>query len=168
MGANCQITLPHAVKARDVADVIVACSGVRPEKQYLGARDGWAAYCPGVTVTASPHDPTLANICWRDPAGEEQRVLYFFEWSAAGRGLMPPSTAFWVAVGWRLVEFFGGSVVYNDAEGLTPDFVRPAREDGRVEDGPEWKAFQERKLAVPPLTVEELGEAEACAGTRSG
>lgn len=163
MGANCQITLPHAVKVRDVADVIAACSGVRPGKRYLSHNGDWAAYCPGVEITPNLNEPALANITWVAPEGDTRSVLYHFEWSAQGRGLMPPTTPFWIAVGHRLVEFFGGSIDYNDCEGAGPDFSLPHRDDCWVEDGPEWIAFQERKLAVAPLLPWELELAETTA-----
>ena len=74
--------------------------------------------------------------------------------------MLPPSTAFWVAAARRLVEFFGGYVDYNDCDCSERDYVVPDRPDiQHAEDGEQWEHFQARKLAVTPLSKEEIEKA---------
>lgn len=84
-------------------------------------------------------------------------VLYFFEGTKKGERMMiPPSTDFWIAIGKGLVEFFGGTLDYNDCDDSDVDFKRAARKDIHAEGNEEWYSLQERKLAVKPLTKADL------------
>ena len=163
MGVDCRVTLPDRVRVQDVADVIAACAGNRPERCSFGQGRGWYADVPGVKVSGCDGTPGMASIIFPDVNGESRIVYYHFEWSSGGRGMLPPSTPFWVAIAKRLVDFFGGSVDYGDADDSEQDYTRPWREDCRAEDGAEWEAFQERKMRVTPLTLGEFEEARRVA-----
>ena len=52
--------------------------------------------------------------------------------------MSPPSTAFWIAIGKGLVDFFGGKLDYNDCDEKDVDYRKPARKDIHAEDGDEW------------------------------
>ena len=159
MGVNCKITLPPAARLQDVADVIGALAGMPCKQRDFGkGLKGWAAHVDGVTAESIKGLPTCANIEFDSPVdGSRHHVMYHFEWDRHGnRGLMPRSTPLWCAIGKGLVDFFGGSVDYNDWDAIAVDYSQPARDDIHAEDGAEWYAFQERKLAVQPISAEQL------------
>lgn len=75
-----------------------------------------------------------------------------------GRLMMPPSTNFWVAIGKRLVQFFGGSIDYNDCDDVDVNFRRRnnPRHLNSPTDRDAWYKFQNRLLKLKPLTRNEL------------
>ena len=159
---DCRIMLSDRVRVSDVADVMAALTGLPVEKRFFDKNheaEGWAAHVNRVTV--SPSDiPECCEIQWTTPDTAAHYVLYFFEPSeVAGRLMMPRSTAFWIAVGKRLVDFFGGELDYNDCDSKDVDYRRKRRTDCMPNDGKPWYAFQERKLKIKPITDEEYTDA---------
>ncbi len=103
--------------------------------------------------------PECVAIEWDMPNYGGRHVLYHYEPSEIdGRLLMPPSTCWWIAVGRRLVDFFGGALDYNDCDDKDINFRRPkkSRKMNAPEDGKPWYAFQERMLIVKPITEKEI------------
>lgn len=174
MSVDCRIFLPPAVRVNDVADVIGALVGLKPEKRKFSQSDGYSVHVGGVNVVATSGSvPTMLNISLTAPDGEklvdgEQShfVYYHFEsLDPAGkpcRLLMPKSTAFRIAVGRGLIRFFGGSLDYSDCDEAEVNESRKAKSVSfaHAEDGDDWYALQDAKLAVPAITREEIA---ACA-----
>jgi hypothetical protein len=171
MGVNCRILLPAAVRIDDVADVMAALAGFAMQKRHFSNSDGgWSAGLPygdpRLRVESAENLVECARIHLTAPDGEKlvdgetgHYCLYHFEGSGKGeRLLMPRSTPFWIAMGRGLVDFFGGTLDYSDCDAVDVDYKRPARKDIHVEDGDEWSAFQERKLAVKPITKADLAQ----------
>jgi hypothetical protein len=157
------------VRVKDVATVLGAAAGLPVVKrQFTGGRDGWAAEVEGVTVetTSVPH---MLHLDFKAPQGQTlvdgmawHYCSFHYEYERSdGRLLMPRSNAFWVAIGKRLVDFFGGTVDYNDCDDVEVDYQRPkkSRKLNAPTSGAEWTAFQERLLAVKPLSAKELENA---------
>ncbi len=82
----------------------------------------------------------------------------------------PSSTPLWCAVGKRLVEFFGGYVVYNDcAEGRKNRYRRkgtsPKDRYGHHPDNDRgWAKFQKALFALESLTPKEVRAMKRVAG----
>lgn len=87
-------------------------------------------------------------------------IMYHFELTGGQRGLQPRSTPFWLALGKRLVDFFGGRVDFCDADDREADYVRDKpRTHNDPKDGTPWERFQQELFTFAPLTREEI---EAC------
>ena len=162
MGMNCKITLPAACRLRDVADVIGALAGLPVQRQYFETCPGWITRVEGVECSsyAQLGLEGCAKIQYQNPMdGLDHQIMYHFEWGKDGsRGLMPSSTPFWIAIGRGLVDFFGGSVDYNDCDDSDVDYQKPEQPDIHAEDDEEWYSLQERKLAVKRITKAEIKE----------
>ncbi len=92
---------------------------------------------------------------------------FFFHWEFdasewAGKGLMPRSTAQNIALGRRLVRFFGGELDENDCDDSHIDLRVPSQW-GSLNDGREWYRLQAAKAAVTPLTPDEINDAQKVA-----
>ena len=162
MGVDCRIMLPDRVRVRDVAEVMGALTGLPVGKRFFDKNNevqGWAAHVDGVIVRPS-NTSSLCEIQWTTPDNATHFVLYFFELSeVVGRLMMPRSTAFWIAVGKRLVIFFGGELDYNDCDNKDVDYRRKRRTDCMPSDGKPWYRFQERILKIVPITEAEYANA---------
>jgi hypothetical protein len=166
MGVDARIRLPANVRLGEVAECIGVLLGLKPRKEPLQhCRDGaWAVRVDGVTVTGNVTMPTCADInIVGATIGENSKrwFLYHFEGSPNGeRLIIPRSTALNIAMGRRLVEFFGGEMDYSNCDNIDCDYrIEPKGEDeNHPEDGEPWQNLQERILNLPPLTEAEVAE----------
>jgi len=162
VGVNVSIALPSRTQIRDVALVLAALDGIPTEK---GCLKGWAAQLTGGTYTRIRYGPIeslpeCVHIHWTSANGTARHVLYHFEFnSGTHRGMLPPSTTWWIAAAKRLVDVFGGIVDYNDCGDHDQDYMQPLADDISATQGDAWERWQERLLAVTPLTDEELEQA---------
>lgn len=172
MGVDCNIHLPSNVQVKDVASVIGVAAGLKSERKLLGHTDGWYLHVNGVEVIASPV-VTLADILLNGKMidGElRHEISYHFEpCCGSGRLLMPRSTAFWIAIGRRLVDFFGGHMSYQDCD-PSEDYTKWPKSNrlNCPQDGKPWQKFQERKEAVLPLTHADLVYCDEFAAYKMG
>lgn len=170
MGVDCYIQLPGNVRVRDVGDVIGILSGVPAVKRSLGslAEDGaYSAHVEGVNVEPA-QVVGLATITVTAPlskAAQEARgvdeqpyCLYHFEPSECERLIMPRSTGYWLAIGYGLIQFFGGTLICQDCDEKLKQYHFATRFDDEncPEDGREWQRFQDRKLALKPLKAKDF------------
>jgi hypothetical protein len=160
MGIDCKVHLPENVRVKDVANVIGALAGCPvKQKHYSGAV---FVEVENVKVE-STSVPQMAQIMVEPPGGcvdgeKCHFVYYFFEVEeGSGRLLNPRSTAWWIAIMRRVVDFFGGSIDYSDCDDVDVDYSVPAKPDSvnRPTNGAEWDDLQNRILAIKPITVEE-------------
>ena len=159
MGVDTRIRLPGDVRVRDVADVIGILAGRKVSWGGSG-KSRWVEV-EGVTVESAQGVPQCANIQITPGDGvrpDHIYVLYHFEDDEGnGRVLCPRSTPFWVAVGKRLVQFFGGTVDYQDCDDVEVDFkADKPRSRNNPSDGKPWDDFQAEKAAIVPLTKEDV------------
>jgi uncharacterized glyoxalase superfamily protein PhnB len=166
MGVDCKVNLPANCSVSNVAKVIAAVCGGEKTKVMFGDHSGthcdqgWFAQVTGYEVTPTSV-PEMAQIIltMRTLDGERDHfVNYHFEASRGeGRVMMPRSTAFWLAVMHRVVDFFGGRIDYQDCDDKYNDYEVPAGtwEENSPEDGEAWYDLQNRILALEPITVEE-------------
>ncbi len=171
MGVDCKITLPDAVRIRDVANVIGILLGKEARLDPLDHNNAVALRVDGVSVSNSTAVEGCAEINIKDaPWGHDGKpgdrwFFYHFEWSGGaadgydtklGRGLMPRCTAINIAMARELVTFFGGEVDYNDCDDSEVDFTAPEQPDLRANDGEAWDKFQRRMFAVKSLTKQQV------------
>ncbi len=163
MGVDCRIYLPAKVRIHDVADVLAALHGCEVTKRvFSGTSGGWAAHVFGVEVECG-FVVSCAHIKFQD-----RWFLYHFEFHNDGtRGIMPRSTASNIAAMKALADFFGGRVEYADCDDSNCDYYVDEQEDIAASDGDGWYRLQERKLAVKPLTKEQIAECEQFAAYKN-
>ncbi len=168
MGVDTEIHLPPATRLRDVASVIATLHG-HPTK-YVNHREYESCDVVGVKLEGIVEMPTCAWIKLLREDGEGYRkMLYQFESSrtAGSHVMLIRSVALNIAVGRRLVEFFGGTVGYQDCSAVGIDLAVPAPQDSYPEDGKAWNDFERRKSEVKPLTREEISECEKWAAYKN-
>lgn len=158
MGVDCRISLPGAVRVKDVATFIGISAGL-PVTAIILPGGGTYAKVKGIEVL--PCGQSLPECCyieWTDLCGEGRQIMYHFEGDdGAERIILGRSTPFWIAMGRRLVKFFGGGVDYNDCDSEDCDYHQvPANDLTRRNDDTVWQAFQNRLLKVKPLSPAEI------------
>lgn len=138
MGIDARISLlPHA-RAENIYEVIIKILGneftqeysqgkVKPDLNSPSQR-GNSWYLRPVEDGKSKIEPTTIDyfvITTEDCAGSRYRVLIHLDSEDGAfplsKQLLPPSTAVWCAVGKRLVDFFGGKIIFSDCS----DFEDP-------------------------------------------
>ncbi len=159
MGMDCKIYLPHNIRVDDVASVIGACLGCPKSKQSLST-NSWVARVNGASVLPSAM-PELCIIRITNGTVDDQSnwtFHYHFECHRLGRLIMPRSFAVNIALGKRLVNFFGGILDYNDYDDSDVDYEVKCKDDktNRPEDGEQWDDLQRRIFDTPPLTEKEI------------
>jgi len=97
--------------------------------------------------------------------GDRQVTYHFEPDNGAGRLLLPRSTPFWIALGVRLVDFFGGTVDYSDCDSVDVDYQVAAKSalDNGPTDGEAWNVMQQRIIDLKPLSRQEIEAAAAFA-----
>lgn len=164
MGVDCKINLPDNVRVKDVADLIGIASGLPVNwEPCSNDRDLKFLRVPGVEVRQTSC-VTMPEISIRSlgkllvDGKDIHHVYYHLESSYGGRSLGPPSTAYWIAVAHRLVDFFGGTIDYQDCDEVRIDYRRAkkTRNQNSPEDGKPWHNFYKRLSEVKPITQEEM------------
>ncbi len=180
MSVETKIYLPASAELDNVARVMGRLFGCEVSKDSLGGGDGyWSAKVAGVRTEGITTMPECARIIITPPGGD----LYHFLWhwepytereeDVGRRMLMPASTPLNIAMARRLVEFFGGTVIYQDYGDSLGDYVVPSKsvEENCPQDGEPWQdlqrgehervsTFEQRILDVVPLTEEEIATCE--------
>lgn len=167
MGCDCRVYLPDNARLRDIQDVMGALMGFKKEKQELSG--GWRAKVKGVKAENSgsgtvemlilsgtlPDGP--AKIARREN-GEGFMAFWHWEGHPGFHQLSVKSTSFWITVGKKLVDFFGGYVDFNDCDNKEKDYKKKVKTKSQnsPEDGKPWEKFQERIMAVEPITLAEF------------
>ena len=164
MGVDCRLTIPAAARLRDVADVAAALLGAPMVKHDLG-RGSYSAHVNGITYHVYQDMPECVHVNLPLSTGLRS-FLYHYEWSSSpgDHGIMPRSYSANIALCVALCDFFGGSVDYADCDDSDENYRVPAKTDLHEQDGDPWHAFQDRKLAVRPLTRAELNAYRSVAG----
>lgn len=166
MGVDTQIRLPCDVRVRDVGNVIGILAGLPSSKHSLGG-ESYSCRVEGVKVAPS----SIAECCSLTFDGKmvdgalHHWVLYHFENEHNGRLLLPRACPFWICVARGLVNFFGGSVDYQDCDTVDTDYQKEKpRKQNNPSDGKPWHDFQDALLALRPITKKELERAQKWAG----
>lgn len=157
MGVDCSISFPSRVRLHDVADVVAILCGAKAARKPLRGCDGaYYAHIEGLKVKGCDSPAGCATIIF-----EDQCFLYHFEFGDFGeRGIMPRSTAENIAMCKRLADFFGGRVDFSDCDSTEVDYFVEEQPDINASNGAAWQRLQDCKLAVQPLTDEEIAACE--------
>lgn len=162
MGVDVRLMIPAPARIRDVADVLAALLGCPVVRQDHGHGGSWSANCWGDVAfyrSENADDLIQPECVWINinAPDDPRSFLYFFEWDAMGNhGLFPRSTASNIALCVAICDFFGGTVDFNDCDDVEVDYRQPVREDIHPHGGMPWENFQNRKLAIQPLTVADV------------
>lgn len=155
MGVDTKIAVPPQVALRDFVVVTNRLLGGDTEWWDLG-NGAHAAVSNGLKAEPSMSMPECVTISGPTAWG---KVWYLWHWEFGNmgyHGIMPRATPLSIALGRRLVDFFGGWVDYNDCDEHDRDYVRAARYTYTPSDGEEWEQHQIAMRAVEPLTDEEV------------
>lgn len=178
MGVNVNIGLPNNARLRDVANAIGVLAGIKPlESRIDTCPKGFFIDVPGVSLR--PCGLGLESCSYIDirvPNGkkmvdgetEHTWLMFHFEMEMPSlvnsdirdyaRGMLPIATPFWIAIGRRLVQFFGGWFIPNDCNDEVEIYAAPHYLNGAV-SGDVWDQQQRRIFELQPITAEELRDA---------
>lgn len=169
MGVNCRIHLPDSCRVDVVANVMGALAGLPVTRHPLNSPShprAWSAHVEGAVVS-NTNTPSMARIMLTATGDRKlfdgeplHHTFYHFEssWGQhGGRVMLPRSFAFWIAIGRRLVDFFGGVLDYQDCDDSEMDYVGldKGRKMNSPETGKPWQNLQERIAAIVPITKAE-------------
>jgi hypothetical protein len=169
MGVDTRISLPSNVRVRDVAKVMAASLGCKVTRFAIPRSDGIFTECKDILIqsssTAGLCDIEFHN-CTVGP--ESQWFLFHWEFTGGRKGMLPRSTAINIAIGMRLVKFFGGSIDFQDCDSIQIDYIagEKSNDENCPTDGREWDNLQKRILAIEPITDTEIQECEKFAAYR--
>ena len=155
MGVDTRIQLKPQTQLRNVADVIGVLLGCIPRLEPLGGTNSKSCRVAGVKVASSTVE-TCADILIVPEHGETRNILYHFESEDGCRGLLLRCYAENIALGVRLVEFFGGSIDYNDSDESDCDFTAKGLPFASADAGQSWDQLQEAIHSLRPLTYSEV------------
>lgn len=163
MGVNTRIWLSPTTDFNDLITALLSLAGspAKSEKHSYGT----------VPVRTAPHhvrhhdfSPTMVTVTIPCPAriDEVSSVDVHVHLNVTSPSklaghvyLAPGANSFWLAVGKRLVEIFGGHIDYVDYD--EPDYDYSVRQKTFMgsDDGPSWQRRQNALIAIKPVTAEE-------------
>jgi hypothetical protein len=169
MSVNCNISIPVDVDEGQVSEVVGVLAGLNARIESLIHGNGTHVEVDGVEVRATSV-PGMAEIVLRGKMadGESAHSVNFHYCSRSRRGkivnfLHPPTTPFWCAVGKRLVDFFGGEIVYDDCREEKGKNVYRAKRSCPVDrqglipdDGKPWRKYQLAVVALRAVSGRDL------------
>lgn len=164
MTVNCKIWLEPTADFDDIVFVMRAAAGNKVTQEVL---EFGTIYSVDGRLHISYHSfaPTMITVDFESPARpssvDSHVNIHLNQTSGRHAGqtfLGPVSNPFWGAIGKRLVEVFGGEIVY-DSDG-THTFKAPRKKFMGADVGKKWQKRQHALGAVKPITIEEMREAE--------
>ena len=168
MGVDTRIYLPTTCSVRNVGNVMGAYMGLPVKKQSFRDNTGYYVIVDGVQINGVPDISCIAiDLKGKLVDGEEHHhLLFHFETEYQDTPmflLCPRSTPLWIAIGKKLINFFGGHMVYQDCgdwDDLENIYSQPCKSlrYNRPSDGDAWTAFQDKILSIVPLTQDDLNE----------
>lgn len=159
MGVDTRIRLPEDVRINDVAEAMGILAGLRFEKKDLNHKGEWYVHVPDAEAKPS-NIPEMAYINLKGEMvdGKTAHMAFFhYETEEPGRLVSVRCTPFWIAIGRRLVEFFGGWIDYSDCDDRRRDYSRKKpRKCNNPSDGKPWQDFQEAMFSLKPITKADI------------
>jgi hypothetical protein len=170
MSTNVSCELPPKARLEDVAKVLAALIGHRtynvpiPDSSATFARVDGYHFALGASPT--PGSGYIVLDCDLDtPAARllkaDEGVEYWlsYSWNSSENGglaLYPSCSTSKIALCAGLVDFFGGKIDFNDCDSEDVNMELDPQEDIRASNDPLWSQFNNRILAIKPLTLEEI------------
>lgn len=158
MGVDTRIKLSPKARLTDVATVAAILLGCKPTLEPLNGTSSHRCRVKGLETKSSVVE-TCADIVIHPEYGEARHLLYHFEFDDDGsRGILLRAYAVNIALGVRLVEFFGGEVDFNDSDDSERDFTAKGLPFCNASDGKEWDTLQKAQYELRPITVSEANQ----------
>ena len=164
MTVNCKIWIETTADFDDIVFVMRAAAGNKVTQEVRNY--GTVYRVDGrLSVMSNDFSPTMITVSFESPVrgGDSHTNIHLNQTDGRHAGqtfLGPVSNPFWGAIGKRLVEVFGGEIVYDDASANPRTFKSPRKKFMGADDGKKWQKRQHALGAVEPITVEEMREAE--------
>jgi len=156
MGIDTHIYLPNDVRLHDVAQIMGLLAGCKRSNEKYRIVEG-------VTYRMVPSIPEMPIIHLENENGlidgaKVHEAYYHFEMDDANYrliGVRP--TRFWIAIGYKLIEFFGGHIDINDCDNkeCNKRFKNP-RKHNNPDDGKPYEDFEKAMRDIEPLTDKDL------------
>ena len=161
MGVNCMIYLPSDVRLHDLTKAMGVAAGFEKSKRPCGK--SFYVEVKGVKTSVMDVLPMCPNIIFEGMTidGESGHYVMFHGECSYGHGqwklLMPRSTPFWIAMGKKLIETFGGKMDCNDCDEKKINFSLPKpRKYNDPEDDEPWEKLQQAIWDITPITQKDL------------
>ena len=165
MSANARIYLPHDARIKEVAYVIALSSGLTFSRRT--DKNGTHTYIPGLRIETLDGLDMIEEIVAspmisiKSIDGHTQHsVMYFFEsseYADYSRALYPKSTPYWLAIGKRLITFFGGMLIYrDDKDSEKIVFPKPSTRQYNPEDDDQYSEHELRYFKLSVLSEIEI------------
>lgn len=161
MGVDCKIIVPSYVSSQDIANIIFISSN----HQNPIIKDNKINNLQGA-INKSTFSQDCFDITFSDLIQTNRYVLFHRELIFQntknfqyGKGISPRSTGFWISIGKRIVNVFGGEICYSDSSDI--HYTIPgmfSKNDLLTLEGIQKKNEFICKLGL--LTASELLEAE--------
>jgi hypothetical protein len=180
MATNAHIELPLHVDPDHIQEVVGRLAGAECTRQLLEGRNtsflkedeevgedvSWCVRVDGLGWRFIDNmGPTLVHMAFKDASGHRHSWgLHRLNEEEDAQLLMPGSHALAVAVGKRLIAFFGGTLTYDDNKGTVDETVLvrkailPPRKKTQDSDD-RFTQYQQALWSLAPLTSPELREA---------
>lgn len=157
--AHCKVYLPSKARVADVADVLAILTWAKPTINQLTTKEFYVTVDSGIHIS-SDYSPNAATIIWKIYGGKGKKYskFFFFEYGDGFHGMNFSSTDIGIVIAKRLVDFFGGKVIYKEGDvgKIKANYARPVRPDLCETDGKLYQALQERKRKLKPITQKEI------------
>jgi hypothetical protein len=185
MGVDCRIQIPLDVPIEEVADAMGILAGLPIQTKTIESCGQAIPYpvVQGITYKMYDKTPGMVDILLNKETvidalvdGDNMHSVYFHHCSYDEPNgkvcniMSPPSTSFWCAIGKKLVNFFGGRVIFNDSDYekgtnvYTSKRHCPVDKWGRIpSDGKPWDKYQAAFAKLSPLSANDLERAGECA-----
>jgi hypothetical protein len=100
----------------------------------------------------------LVNVSFQDDIRRVPHTFFYhFEFGTKGeRGFMPRSHPYWLAVGKKVVNAFGGRIDYADCDDVYNDYEAPVRWPEKWDDYPGFGQLQDILRSISPVTREDM------------
>lgn len=157
--AYCRVYLPSKARIVDVADVLAILTWAKASKSSITSKMFYTVVHSAIQLGSADFASTSVTISWKIYGdGKKVSKAYYFEMGDGFHGLVFSATDIGLALGKRLVDFFGGKCDYNDGDGIKCDYTRPVRNDLTALEGELYQCLQERKFKLKPITQKEVDD----------
>lgn len=165
MGVDTRIILPSNVRIRDVAMAFAIAAGntIHWEKSSSNTKDSYGGDLKFLRVAykikTSDCSPEMAQILFEQHITRSRDTgclaYWFWENDSNTRLIIVRSSAFWIAIAHRIVDFFGGAIDYSDCDDNEVDYYVEAKINNPT-GGRAWDMFYKRMSEIEPITKEDM------------
>jgi hypothetical protein len=157
--ANLVLLFPNSVRIENVTLAMSAMLGNRIQTMETGDGTVCALRAGIVEFHSTPVTVFMVTMKIRDAKGKDHLSQYFFESDFDGRVLTIASTPLNITMARRLVDLFGGKLIYQDQVDYSihkPDYKQPPYRHNRAQGNPGFQLLQQRLIAIQPITSDEI------------